>query len=89
MLRETCSADGVAQARSDVKSRMRLNQTTIQPGENNPLKFSPSVDDAVLKLLDPHSSRYLGPIDAIASRSRTSVRTRLRCPAQSRRQSTK
>jgi type VI secretion system protein len=52
-------------ARSDVKSRMRLNQTTIQPGENNPLKFSPSVDEAVLKLLDPHSSRYLGPIDAI------------------------
>jgi type VI secretion system FHA domain protein len=51
--------------RSDMKSRMRLNQTTIQPGENNPLKFSASVEEAVLKLLDPHSSRYLGPIDAI------------------------
>ena len=52
-------------SRSDMKSRMRLNQTTIQPGENNPLKFSASVEEAVLKLLDPHSSRYLGPIDAI------------------------
>ena len=51
--------------RSDLKSRLRLNQTTIQPGENNPLKFSASVDEAVLKLLDPHSSRYLGPIEAI------------------------
>lgn len=51
--------------RSDLKSRLRLNQTTIQPGENNPLKFSASVDEAVLKLLDPHSTRYLGPIEAI------------------------
>jgi type VI secretion system protein len=51
--------------RSDLKSRLRLNQTTIQPGENNPLKFSASVEEAVLKLLDPHSSRYLGPIEAI------------------------
>src|SRR5688572_6010534 len=52
-------------SRSDMKNRMRLNQTTIQPGENNPLKFSASVEEAVLKLLDPHSSRYLGPIEAI------------------------
>ena len=52
-------------SRSDLKNRMRLSQTTIQPGENNPLKFSASVDEAVLKLLDPHSTRYLGPIEAI------------------------
>jgi type VI secretion system protein len=51
--------------RADLKSRLRLSQTTIQPGENNPLKFSASVDEAVRKLLDPHSSRYLGPIEAI------------------------
>ena len=51
--------------RADLKSRLRLSQTTIQPGENNPLKFSASVDEAVLKLLDPHGSRYLGPIEAI------------------------
>lgn len=52
-------------SRADLKNRMRLSQTTIQPGENNPLKFSASVDEAVLKLLDPHSTRYLGPIEAI------------------------
>lgn len=51
--------------RADLKNRLRLSQTTIQPGENNPLKFSASVDEAVRKLLDPHSSRYLGPIEAI------------------------
>lgn len=51
--------------RSDLKSKLRLSQTTIQPGENNPLKFSASVDEAVLKLLDPHGSRYLGPIESI------------------------
>lgn len=51
--------------RADLKSKLRLSQTTIQPGENNPLKFSASVDEAVQKLLDPHGSRYLGPIEAI------------------------
>src|SRR5690606_7201079 len=52
-------------SRADMKSRLRLSQTAIQPGENNPLKFSASVDEAVRKLLDPHGSRYLGPIEAI------------------------
>jgi type VI secretion system protein len=51
--------------RADLKSRLRLSQTTIQPGENNPLKFSASVDEAVRKLLDPHGSRYLGPVEAV------------------------
>ena len=51
--------------RADMKNRLRLTQTTIQPGENNPLKFSASVDEAVMKMLDPHGSRYLGPIEAI------------------------
>jgi type VI secretion system protein len=55
----------VLKGRSDLKNRLRLSQTTIQPGENNPLKFSASVDEAVLKLLDPHGSRYLGPIESI------------------------
>jgi type VI secretion system protein len=66
MLRESVLGlmDGL-KGRSDLKSRLRLSQTTIQPGENNPLKFSASVDEAVLKLLDPHSTRYLGPIEAI------------------------
>jgi type VI secretion system protein len=51
--------------RADMKNKLRLSQTTIQPSDNNPLKFSASVDEAVRKLLDPHGSRYLTPIEAI------------------------
>jgi type VI secretion system protein len=66
MLREMAvSLMDSLQARSDLKSKMHLGQTTIQPGENNPFKFSTSVDDAVRKLLDGHNSRYLGPVEAI------------------------
>ncbi len=60
--------------RADLKNRLRLNQTTIQPAENNPLKFSASVDEALVKLLDAHSSRYLGPVESIRN-SFTDLRT--------------
>ncbi len=66
LLRETVMGlTETLKTRSDVKGKMRLSQTMIQPAENNPLKFSPSVDEALLKLLDPHGSRYLGPVEAI------------------------
>jgi type VI secretion system protein len=66
MLREVVlGLQEALKGRADLKNRLRLSQTTIQPGENNPLKFSASVDEALKKLLDPHSSRYLGPIEAI------------------------
>lgn len=56
----------VLKGRSDQKSRLRLSQTTIQPADNNPLKFSASVDEALVKLFDGHNNtRYLGPVDAI------------------------
>lgn len=55
----------VLKGRADLKNRLRLSQTAIQPRENNPLKFSASVDEALRKLLDPHTSRYLGPVEAI------------------------
>ena len=66
MLRE--SVMGIMEtlhSRSDMKGKLRLSQTAIQPAENNPLKFSPSVDDAVLRLLSPHGTRYLGSVEAI------------------------
>lgn len=66
LLRETVMGlTETLKSRADVKGKMRLSQTMIQPAENNPLKFSPSVDEALLKLLDPHGSRYLGPVEAI------------------------
>jgi type VI secretion system protein len=66
MLREVVlGLQEALKGRADLKNRLRLSQTTIQPGENNPLKFSASVDEAMRKLLDPHSTRYLGPIEAV------------------------
>jgi type VI secretion system protein len=66
MLREVAvSLMDALQSRSDLKSRLHIGETTIQPGDNNPFKFSASVDEAVKKLLDGHSSRYLGPVEAI------------------------
>ncbi len=56
----------VLKGRSDQKSRLRLSQTAIQPADNNPLKFSASVDEALVKLFDGHANtRYLGPVEAI------------------------
>ncbi|WP_116808500.1 type VI secretion system-associated FHA domain protein TagH [Steroidobacter cummioxidans] len=56
----------VLKGRADQKNRLRLSQTGIQPADNNPLKFSASVDEALVKLFDGHNnSRYLGPVDAI------------------------
>lgn len=56
----------VLKGRADQKTRLRLSQTQIQPADNNPLKFSASVDEALLKLFDGHSNtRYLGPVEAI------------------------
>jgi len=52
-------------SRSDQKSRFHIGQTTIQPNQNNPLKFSASVEEALRKLLDGHSNRYLGPVEAL------------------------
>jgi type VI secretion system protein len=56
----------VLKGRSDQKNRLRLSQTGIQPADNNPLKFSASVDEALVKLFEgQNNSRYLGPVDAI------------------------
>ena len=66
MLREvSVSLMDALQTRTDLKNRLHLGETTIQPGDNNPFKFSSGVDEAVKKLLDGHNSRYLGPVEAI------------------------
>jgi type VI secretion system protein len=66
MVRETVVGlmEGL-RARSEFKDRMHLDNTTIQPADNNPLKFANDVDDAMRKLLDVHSSRYLAPVEAL------------------------
>ena len=55
----------VLMARASLKSEFRMSLTTIRPVENNPLKFSPSVDDAMRNLFMSHGSGYLSPVESV------------------------
>ena len=62
------SLDGLMQmlrARTEVKSEFRMKQTTIRPAENNPLKFSATVEDALQQMLTPVNKAYLPPDRAL------------------------
>ena len=50
----------VLRARGEIKNEFRLPQTTFKPRENNPLKFSVNVEDALHNLLVKHNPAYLG-----------------------------
>jgi type VI secretion system protein ImpI len=61
------------QERSQLKESFRLSQTIIQSKQNNPLKFSPTVSDALNYLLGDRSESYLSALDAVRA-SFTEVR---------------
>lgn len=52
----------VMQSRVDVKDEFGLKQTRFLPAENNPLKFSANVEDALHNLLVKRNPAYLGPV---------------------------
>ena len=54
----------VLQARQKLKSEFRMGMTTFKPLDNNPLKFSANVDDALHNLLLKRNAAYLSPVDA-------------------------
>jgi type VI secretion system FHA domain protein len=54
----------VLQARQRIKSEFRMDMTTFRPADNNPLKFSANVDDALHNLLVKRNKAYLQPVDA-------------------------
>jgi type VI secretion system protein ImpI len=54
----------ILKSRADVKSQFRLTLTTIKPVENNPLKFSPNVDEAMEHLFKSQKPGYLRPTEA-------------------------
>jgi type VI secretion system protein ImpI len=55
------------QSRNEAKRLARsTSQTSIQATENNPLKFSPSAEDAIRILFGPKTRSYLGAHDAFA-----------------------
>jgi type VI secretion system FHA domain protein len=53
-------------ARQQVKDELRMRQTQFKPADNNPLKFSANVDDALHNLLVKRNPAYLEPVAAFA-----------------------
>lgn len=53
-------------SRANFKNEFRLNRTILKSVENNPLKFSPNVDEAMRILFSPASSGYLGLQESVA-----------------------
>jgi type VI secretion system protein len=52
-------------ARAQMKGEFRMAQTMIQPVENNPLKFSINIEEALRHIINPKpSSGYLPPLSA-------------------------
>lgn len=55
----------VLTTRTSIKSEFRLSQTMIRPVENNPLKFSPNVEEAMICLLMRRGPAYLPAVRAV------------------------
>jgi len=54
----------VLQARQRTKAEFGVGNTVFQPKDNNPLKFSANVEDALHNLLVKRNTAYLSPVDA-------------------------
>ena len=51
--------------RANMKNSFRLSQTMIRPVDNNPLKFSAGVDEALISLFSHSGSKFLPPVDSL------------------------
>jgi type VI secretion system FHA domain protein len=51
-------------SRERIKDEFRMRMTTFKAADNNPLKFSVNVEDALHNLLVKRNSAYLGPVTA-------------------------
>ena len=54
----------VLRARDKIKDEFRMRMTTFKQADNNPLKFSVNVEDALHNLLVKRNAAYLGPVEA-------------------------
>lgn len=66
LMRETIA--GLMQAlsfRKKIKEEFRINVTTIQPVENNPLKFSANIEDALENMFIKDNKAYMKPLDSV------------------------
>lgn len=60
--------DGIADllvSRAAMKSMFRLDQTTVLPRHNNPLKLAENTRASMMQLLVGKEGEYLGPVDAV------------------------
>jgi type VI secretion system FHA domain protein len=57
--------DKLLENRAGLKSAFRLDQTTVLPRRNNPIKLSQDTGDLIKQLLVGHDGEYLGPRDAV------------------------
>jgi type VI secretion system FHA domain protein len=60
--------EGTAQllaSRANLKNAFRLDQTTVLPRHNNPIKLSANTKDSIKQLLVGKKGEYLGPRDAV------------------------
>jgi predicted component of type VI protein secretion system len=51
--------------RANIKSMFRLDQTTVLPRQNNPLKLAHNPADAIKQLLVGREGEYLGSVDSV------------------------
>jgi predicted component of type VI protein secretion system len=51
--------------RTNLKSMFRLDQTTVLPRHNNPLKLAENTTDSLKQLLVGKEGEYLGPLDSV------------------------
>lgn len=66
VLRELVSGiNDLLACRTNLKSMFRLDQTTVLPRHNNPLKLSANTTDAIKQLLIGKDGEYLGPLDSV------------------------
>jgi predicted component of type VI protein secretion system len=52
-------------SRANLKNAFRLDQTTVLPRHNNPIKLSANTKDSIMQLIVGREGEYLGPRDAV------------------------
>lgn len=55
----------VLRGRAEMKAQIRIEMTMVRPNSNNPLKFSPTLEDALKHLLKRDHPSFLEPLDAV------------------------
>jgi type VI secretion system FHA domain protein len=55
----------ILKGRAEEKAGIRVPMTVLRPTENNPLKFSPGIDEALRLLLGENHTGFIDPVEAV------------------------